>query len=148
MEKSEQKFIIKFFFLKGLGSKAIHRELIAVLGSTAYSLTQIKESRACFETGDLSYEDQIMLGHPPQVLEKALSHFLEQFPFTIAEIIAKNFGQSKNMIKEILQRELGLRRFSRRWILYSLSEAQKTDRITIAIDPLNILHRQANHFFL
>jgi hypothetical protein len=43
MEKSEQKFIVKFLFLKGLGSKTIHRKLTAVLGSTAYSLTQIKE---------------------------------------------------------------------------------------------------------
>jgi hypothetical protein len=46
MEKSEQRFIIKFFFLKSLSSKAIQRKLITVLGSTAYSLTQIKEWRA------------------------------------------------------------------------------------------------------
>jgi hypothetical protein len=43
MEKSEQRSVIKFFFLKGLGAKAIHSELTAVLGSIAYSLSQVKE---------------------------------------------------------------------------------------------------------
>jgi hypothetical protein len=42
MEKSEQRFVIKFLFLKGLGAKAIHRKLIAVLASTAYLLSQVK----------------------------------------------------------------------------------------------------------
>jgi hypothetical protein len=43
MEKSGQRFVIKFLFLKGLGAKDIHRELTAVLASTAYSLSQVKE---------------------------------------------------------------------------------------------------------
>jgi hypothetical protein len=37
MEKSEQRFFIKFLFLKGLDSNAIHSELAAVLDPTAYS---------------------------------------------------------------------------------------------------------------
>jgi hypothetical protein len=56
MEKLEQKFVAKLFFLKDFGFKEIHRELTAILSSTAYSLTQIKESCASFETGDLSCE--------------------------------------------------------------------------------------------
>jgi predicted naringenin-chalcone synthase len=43
MEKSEQRFFIKFFDLKSLVPKAIHTELITVLGATAYSLRQIKK---------------------------------------------------------------------------------------------------------
>jgi hypothetical protein len=123
MEKSEQRFVIKFFFLKDLSSKAIHRELITVLGSTAYSLSQIKEWRARFKAGDLSCEDQFRTDRPPHVLGKALSDFLEEFPFVTAEIIAQHFNQSKTTIKEILQRELGLQRFSRRWVSHSLSDA-------------------------
>jgi hypothetical protein len=42
MEKSEQRFFIKFLFLKGLGYKAIRSELTAVFGPTAYSLPQVK----------------------------------------------------------------------------------------------------------
>jgi hypothetical protein len=92
MEKSEQRFIIKFFFIKGFGSKVIHRKLTKVLSSTTYSLTQIKEWCTRFETGDLLYEDQSRLGHPPHVLEKALSDFLEQFPFVTLGIIAQHSG--------------------------------------------------------
>jgi hypothetical protein len=43
MEKSEQRFVVKFVFLKSLSSKVIHRKLNTVLGSPAYSLAQIKE---------------------------------------------------------------------------------------------------------
>jgi hypothetical protein len=54
IEKSEQRFIIKFFFMKGLDTKTTHIELTAVLGTTAYSLRQVEEWRACFEAGELS----------------------------------------------------------------------------------------------
>jgi hypothetical protein len=108
MEKSEQRFVIKFLFLKGLGAKAIHRELTTVLASTAYSLSQVNEWRARFATGDLSCQDQFRTGGPPHVLGKALSDFLEEFPFASPAIIAEQFNQSKSTIKENLQQELGL----------------------------------------
>jgi hypothetical protein len=76
MEKSEQRCVIKFLFLKGLGSKAIHNELTAVLGPTAYSLFQVKELCNRFAKGDLSCQDQVTPGRPPDVLGKALSDFL------------------------------------------------------------------------
>jgi hypothetical protein len=53
-EKSEQRFIIKFFFMKGLDAKITNTQLTAVLGTTAYSLRQVKEWRARFAAGDLS----------------------------------------------------------------------------------------------
>jgi hypothetical protein len=43
MEKSEQCSVIKFLFLKGFSANAISRELSAVLGITAYSLSQVKK---------------------------------------------------------------------------------------------------------
>jgi hypothetical protein len=42
MEKEEQRFAIKFFWLKGWGSKKIHQELMGTLGDDAYGLSQIK----------------------------------------------------------------------------------------------------------
>jgi hypothetical protein len=53
MEKSEQRFIIKFFFRKGVSANETHTELTAVLGTTAYSLRQVKASPACFAAGGL-----------------------------------------------------------------------------------------------
>jgi histone-lysine N-methyltransferase SETMAR len=43
------------------------------------------------------------------------------------------------MINEILQRELGLQRFSRRWVPHSLSATHKADGKTMSIDLLSVL---------
>jgi hypothetical protein len=102
MDKSEQRFVVKFFFLKNLSPKMIHRELTTVFGSTVYSLTQIKECRARFKAGDLSCQDKFRLGQPPHILRKILSDFLEEFPFATIGIIAQHFNQSKPTVKEII----------------------------------------------
>jgi hypothetical protein len=128
MEKSEQRFVVKFFFLKSIGCKIIHRKLTTVLGSTVCSSTQIKELCARFKAGDLSCEDKFRPGRPLHVLVKALSDFLEDFPFAIAKVITSHFNQSKSTIKEILQWEPELQRFSRRWVPHSFSDAQKSIR--------------------
>jgi hypothetical protein len=54
MEKSEQRVIIKFFYMKGLSANETHIQLTAVLSPTAYSLRQVKAWRARFAAGDLS----------------------------------------------------------------------------------------------
>jgi hypothetical protein len=38
MEKSQQRFVVEFFFLKGLGSKTIHRKLTPVVRPEISSL--------------------------------------------------------------------------------------------------------------
>jgi hypothetical protein len=48
---------------------------------------------------------------PLHILRKALSDFLEEFPFATAGVLAEHFNQSKPTIKEIIQRELGRHRF-------------------------------------
>jgi hypothetical protein len=42
MEKDEQRFIVKFFWLKGWGSKNTYQGLMGTLGDDAYGLSQIK----------------------------------------------------------------------------------------------------------
>jgi hypothetical protein len=65
-------------------------------------LSQIKESRVRLKADDLLCEDKCRSGRPSRILSKALSDFLEEFPFATAGIIAQHFGQSKQTIKEIL----------------------------------------------
>jgi hypothetical protein len=126
MKKSQQRFVINFFFMKGVGAKAIHRELTAILGPTVFSLLQVKEWRTRFAAGDLSCQDRLRAGCPIRILGKVVSDFLEEFPFRTAGFLGEHFNQSKSTIKEILQRELGFHRFSRRWVPHSLSDAQKS----------------------
>jgi hypothetical protein len=147
MEKSEQRFVIKFLFLKGLGAKAIHRKLSAVLGPTAYSLVQVRKWRSRFASGDLSCQDQFKTGHPLDVLGKPLSDFLEEVPFASAGVIAHHVGLSKPTIKDIIERELGLWLFSRSWLPHSLSESRTADRVAMASDLLTLLRGQARFSF-
>jgi hypothetical protein len=54
MEKEEQIFVVKFFWLKERGSKTIHQELMGTLGHDVYGLSQLKIWLQRFRTGDLS----------------------------------------------------------------------------------------------
>jgi hypothetical protein len=42
MEKEEQRFVMKFLWLKGRGAKRIHEELMSTLGDDSYAVSQIK----------------------------------------------------------------------------------------------------------
>jgi hypothetical protein len=120
-------------------------DLTTVLGSRVYSLTQIKEWRARFETGDLSCENQSGPSHPPHVFGKALPDFLEEFPFPTGEVIAKHFDQSNHTIKEIPQPELGPRKFLLRSVPHSLSEVQNGNPTAMRHDLLSVLHREVDY---
>jgi len=116
MEKREQRFVIKFFFLKGLGSKKIHRKLQDTIGESAYCRAEVKFWLARFREGDLSYKDHERVGRPLAVLGTVLHKFLTKHPFASARIMAEHFNLSHPIVKEILQREMGLRKFTRRWV--------------------------------
>jgi hypothetical protein len=118
-----------------------------ILGATAYSLSQVKEWRSRFAAGDLSCQDQIRPGRPRHVLRKPFSDFLKEFSFASAGLIAEHFCFSKPTIKETRERELGLRRFSRRWVTHWLRESPKADRRTIVICILSVLRQQTAFSF-
>jgi hypothetical protein len=84
---------------------------------------------------------------PLHVLGKPLSDFLEEFLFASAGLIAQPSGLSNAIIKDITQRELRLRRFSRRWLPRSLSESPKADRVAMASGLLTLLRGQARFSF-
>jgi hypothetical protein len=54
-----------------------------------------------------------------------LAGFKQKYPFASARIIAQHFLTTIPTIKDILQRELGMRKFSRRWVRHFFSPAQK-----------------------
>jgi hypothetical protein len=53
MEKEEQRFLIKYSWMKNWGSKAIHQELVITLRDDAYGRSQIKIWLLKFRNGDL-----------------------------------------------------------------------------------------------
>jgi hypothetical protein len=55
--------------------------------------------------------------------------FMQKYPFANARVIAQYFLTTVPTIKDILQRELGMRKFSRHRVPHFLSPAQKVVRV-------------------
>jgi hypothetical protein len=53
MEKEEQRFMMKFLWLKDWGAKRIHNELMSTLGDDSYGVSQIKIWLQKFRNSDL-----------------------------------------------------------------------------------------------
>jgi hypothetical protein len=62
-----------------------------------------------------------------------------------AIVIGRHFNESPHIMQEIFQRELGLHKFSRRWVRISFSECQNANRIAKSIDMLTVLRREASN---
>jgi hypothetical protein len=147
MEKDEQRFVVNSFSLKGWASKNIHPELVSTLGHDAYRLSQIKIWLQIFRTGDLSCGGHPRVGRPPFALGPQSEAFLHKYPFASICIIAKHSLMTALTVKEILRRELGMRKFSRHWVIYSLSDAQKVARVDRAREMLMILQESETNDF-
>jgi hypothetical protein len=57
---------------------------------------------------------------------------MQKHPFTSARVIVQHFLTTVPMIKDILQRELGMRKFSRGWVPHFLSPTQKVARVEVS----------------
>jgi hypothetical protein len=67
MEQRQQRFVIKFFWLREYRPRQIHQELLATLGSDAYSEDLVQYWVARFQSGDTSCEDISRPGKPLQI---------------------------------------------------------------------------------
>jgi len=139
MNNVEQRVVIKFLWLKGWGNRRIHQELTAVLHYNSLSITQVKEWLRKFKSGHFSCEDEDRPGRPLSVVGLSLHKFLSRHPFTSAKVLAAQFQMHPTTIKEVLNRELGLRRFSRRWVPHLLTPQQKEMRVEKARTLLSLL---------
>jgi hypothetical protein len=68
-----------------------------------------------------------------------LGAFLQKYPFASAQGIAQHFLATVLTVKNILQRELGMKQLSRRYVPHSLSDAQKDTGVEASEEMLRIL---------
>jgi hypothetical protein len=134
--EKEQRFPIKCFWMKNWGSKKIHQELRITLRPDAHGRFQIKTWLRQFGNGDLSWKDAPPTGHPPLTLGWQLAAFLQKYHFASARVLARQFLTSIPVIKEILQRELGLKKFSGRPAPRFLSSAHEVAHVETSTEPL------------
>jgi hypothetical protein len=72
---------------------------------------------------------------------------MQKYPFASAGVIAQNFLMTAPTITGILQKELGTRKFSRRWVPHFLSPAQKVARLEASKTILRVLQdAESNNF--
>jgi hypothetical protein len=72
---------------------------------------------------------------------------MQKYPFASARAIAQHFLTTVPTIKNILQRELGMRQFSRRCVPHFLSPAQKVGRDEASKTILRVLQDAESNGF-
>jgi transposase len=147
MDELEQRFVVKYFFLKGWGNNKISTELQTIFHDSALSSSTVKRWIRKFKTGDLSCDDDSRPGRPISILGPVLQKFLDRDPFSSTIVISRHFRTSPSTVKEILRRELGLKKFRRRWVPQLLSDDQKKLRVDASGKLLSLLGIYAEHNF-
>jgi hypothetical protein len=82
MEKEEQRFVVKFLWLKGWRSEKIHQELMKTLGHNAHTLSQIKNWLQSFRTGDLSCSDLLHVERQPLTSGPQVEACVQNYPLS------------------------------------------------------------------
>jgi hypothetical protein len=101
-----------FLWLKGCGAKRRDEELMSSLGDDSYGVSQIKIWLHKFRNGDLSCQDSLRSGRPLVTIGPQPEAFMQKAPLPSARAIAQHFLATVLTIKDILQRESVMRKFS------------------------------------
>jgi hypothetical protein len=81
------------------------------------------------------------------ILGAVQQKFLDPHPFSSPRVTSRHFRISPPTVKEILRRDLGLKKFNRRWIPHLLSNEQKTLRVDASRKLLSLLGMYAEYYF-
>jgi hypothetical protein len=123
MDKRQQGFVIKLFWLLGYRRRQIHQEISATLGSDAYSEDSVQYWVARFQLRDTSCEDISRPGRPIPDLAETFPLFRQDCLFTIARMLLRHFNVCVITAKEILVHDLSLKKFTRRRVPHTLSDS-------------------------
>jgi hypothetical protein len=123
------KIVMKYFWMSDRGAKRIHQELVTTPGDDANRPSQIKIWLQKFRNGSLSCKEVPRPGRPPLTRGPQPSTFLEKYPFSSARVIAQHFFTIAPPIRDIFQRELGMKQLSQCWAPHFLSFVQRAARV-------------------
>jgi hypothetical protein len=140
MEKRQHRVVMQFLWLRGERPHLISYELFATLGKDASSEDSVQYWIARFASDDISCEDISRAGRRLTDLAAPLRLFLNDYPFASAHMLSQHFNVSATMVKEILARDLGLRKFTRRWVPHAFSDPHKVKRVEASSELLHILN--------
>jgi hypothetical protein len=127
MDRTEQRYVMKFRFMDGRKYKAIHIELSRVLKGDAVSVYVCKYWYRKFKAGDFSVDNRVRPGGPPIELSGAITSLVSDEPFLSARALAVRLSSTHQTINRVLVSDLGMRNFVRRWMPHDLSEANRRE---------------------
>jgi hypothetical protein len=113
MEKDEQRYVMKFFFLRRKKSNTRHEKLPEALEEAALSRAMVERWCRRFKQANFSLDEESRPGRPLSDIDAAVSQFLKKEPFLSAHTFAKRLAIRPYTIKEILTRDLGMRKLMR-----------------------------------
>jgi [histone H3]-lysine36 N-dimethyltransferase SETMAR len=128
MEKFEIRVLLKFFWKKGLSSRAAVKEISQVEGEGFVSKSSAARWFKKFNEGDISLEDQERPGRPPTLDSKVLREAVERNPSTSTRRLSAELGSSQSTIIRQLHK-LGKVNKRCREVPHELSFAQAQHRI-------------------
>jgi hypothetical protein len=120
---------------------------MTTLRDDTHALSQIKIWLQVFRTGDPLCRDLPRAAGPSLTVGRQVEAFPQKHPFASPRMIAKPFLTTAPAVKESLQRELEMRKFSRRWVPHSLNHAQKAARVETAKEMPRVLHESETNDF-
>jgi hypothetical protein len=129
--------VIKFLWLSGKSSRDIVDEIQRVCGDGKVSLRTVQRWTCRFKNGEISLEDRERSGRPKNMeLRKDVQALIDEDPF--AREIAHHLGCDKDTVVKILREDLQMSKVNVRWIPKQLSDFQKSERVRIANEMLDI----------
>jgi hypothetical protein len=113
MDKDEQRWVMKFFFLQKKKSKAISGELAKIVEKAAVSLITVTRCWRRFKQVKFPLDDKSRSRRALSDIAEAMSQFVNKEPFLSAHILARKLARSSDIIKEIRTHDLRMRKFMR-----------------------------------
>ena len=135
METVEQRAVIKYLQKKGMSPSQIHEDVTATLGESAVSKGTVKRWFRSFECGRTSCEDEHGGGPPrsvttPENINKVHDIVLQDRRIAIRDIVEET-GFLYHSVHNILEKKLGMKKLTARWVPRMLTQAQKRQRTVL-----------------
>ena len=129
MEKIGHRYVVQYFYLKGLSPTNIKAEMDSTLGESAPSFTTVKYWVAEFKRGRTSCQDEHRSGRPNEVttsemVKKIHKAVLDDRRLKVREL-ADMVGISKSAVHRILTENLDIKKLCVRWVSRLLKTEQK-----------------------
>lgn len=150
MATVEQRSVIKHFYLKNETLAAIHQELKNCYGDEAPTYSTTKYWFNQFRCGRESAASAHSSGRPLEIDYSAASADIrrlleEDRKVSIAKLSAWS-GLSIGTVFKIVRHDLGLRKYTTRWVPHVLSEANKQARLQCCEAALSAYNKQPEAF--